>query len=93
MFECHSIAMWHFFRKSLIGESPGSMRHPLHFYTQLHCEQEYPCLSTVLRTNGLSPFLSLRSSFQFSYLHQSLSWSKNLLLPFRMLWAMDQTSW
>ena len=36
IWECHSIAMWHFLSQSYIGMvSLGSMTHPLHFSVQL----------------------------------------------------------
>ena len=55
IWECHSMAMWHFLSQSYIGMvSFGSITHPLHFSVQLHKEQLYPCLSTILRTNGFS---------------------------------------
>jgi len=99
IWECHSIAMWHFLSQSYIGMvSLGSMTHPLHFSVQLHKEQLYPCLSTILRTNGLSSLWLLRSSdlskvcFQSLWFHHWFSLSRYFEFFFRIRWAIDHTS-
>ena len=93
--ECHSIAMWHFFKNWWTTLSEGSMTQPEHFLTHGQVAQFRPWRFTCFRRNGFTPFsidIDSSCSFQFAFAHQWFSLCKNFESVSNTLCAWAQIS-